>query len=328
MMIGAHGTPVIAGANRLLGGALRPVLVFALCLFVLPLYAGSNPDWTASITPFRIADNLYYVGSRDLSSYLVTTPAGNILINANLDTSPAQIRAGVEQLGFHWADIKIFLNSQAHFDHIGGAAQVLRETHARNLVMEGDDSVMATGGRADFAFGDDITTGFTPTRVDGILHDGSTVTLGDPKHGGVVLIAHKTAGHTRGCATFTFRSHVEGDPADKLRDIVIVGGVAALPHYRLLDSSGHPASYPGIARDFDHTFATLHALPCDIFLGAHGGYFDLLPKLDRMPKEGAAVFIDPAGYQSFIAHARQNFEATLAAQRALAGQRASSGGRV
>ena len=294
---------------------LRRLLPLFTLLLALRLHAEPNPEWTAPLAPFRIADNLYYVGSRDLASYLITTPAGNILINANLDTSPAQIRAGVEQLGFHWADIKIFLNSQAHFDHVGGAAQILGETHARNLVMEGDDSVMATGGHADFAFGDDITTGFMPTRVDGVLHDGSAVTLGDPKHGGVVLIAHKTPGHTRGCTTFTFRGHVPGEPAGKLRDIVIVGGVVALPHYRLVAAAGHPASYPGIATDFEHTFATLHALPCDIFLGAHGGYFDLLPKLDRMPKEGAPVFIDPAGYQAFIADAQHDLEATLAAQR-------------
>jgi metallo-beta-lactamase class B len=294
---------------------LRCLLPLFTLLLALRLHAETNPDWTTAVTPFRIADNLYYVGSRDLASYLVTTPAGNILINANLDTSPAQIRAGVEQLGFHWADTKIFLNSQAHFDHVGGSAKILRETHARNLVMEGDESVMATGGHADFAYGDDITTRFTATHVDEVLHDGSIVTLGNPKHGGVVLIAHKTPGHTRGCTTFTFRGHVPGDPADKLRDIVIVGGVSALPHYRLIASPGHPASYPGIAADFEHTFAILHALPCDIFLGAHGGYFDLLPKLDRMPKEGPAVFIDPAGYQAFISYSQHAFETTLAAQK-------------
>ena len=294
---------------------LRLLLPLLALVLALPLHAEPDPDWTSPRAPFRIAENLYYVGSRDLASYLITTPAGNILINANLESSPVQIRASVEQLGFHWADTKILLNSQAHFDHVGGAAQVLRETRARNLVMEGDSNVMATGGHADFAFGDDIVTGFTPTRVDGVLHDGSTIELGDPKHGGVVLVAHKTAGHTRGCTTFTLRAHVPGDPADKVRDIVIVGGFAALPHYRFVDDPGHPASYPGIAADFERTFATLRALPCDVFLGAHGGYFDLLPKLERMPKEGPAVFIDPAGYQALIADAEHSFEVRLAAER-------------
>ena len=112
--------------------------------------ADTNPTWTTSIAPFRIADNLYYVGSEDLASYLVVTPKGNILINANLATSPPQIRASVEKLGFRWKDIKILLNSQAHFDHMGGAAEVIRETHAKNMVMDGDVSVVETGARADF----------------------------------------------------------------------------------------------------------------------------------------------------------------------------------
>ncbi len=294
---------------------MRRLLLLLTLLLVLPLHAESNPDWTTPLTPFRIADNLYYVGSRDLASYLITTPAGNILINANLDTSAAQIRASVERLGFRWADTRIFLNSQAHFDHVGGAAQVLRETHARNLVMEGDAAVMSTGGHADFAFGKDITTAFAPTRVDRVLHDGSVITLGDPKQGGVALTAYKTAGHTRGCTTFTLRAHIPGDPAHRLRDVVIVGGFAALPHYRLVSTPGHPASYPGISADFEHIFATLHTLPCDVFLGAHGVYFDLLPKLARMRREGPTVFIDPSGYQALVTDAQRHFEATLAAQR-------------
>ncbi len=294
---------------------MRRLLLLLTFILAVPLHAESNPDWTTPLTPFRIADNLYYVGSRDLASYLVTTPVGNILINANLGTSPGQIRASVEKLGFRWADTKVLLNSQAHFDHVGGAAQILRETHARNMVMEGDAGVMTTGGHTDFAFGKDITTAFTPTRVDRVLHDGSAITLGDAKHGGVVLIAHRTAGHTRGCTTFTFRAHIPGDPASRLRDFVIVGGFSALPHYRLITTPGRPASYPGIATDFEHTFATLRALPCDIFLGAHGVYFGLLPKLGRMPKEGPAVFIDPGGYQALIEEAQHDFEAMLATQR-------------
>jgi metallo-beta-lactamase class B len=135
--------------------------LFAL-LAILPLrapaYSQTNRDWTTPVMPFQIADNLYYVGSRELGSYLITTPDGNILINANLESSPPQIRASIEQLGFHFADTKIFLNSQAHFDHVAGAAAILKQTHATSMVMEGDDKPFATCGRADFAFGSDITT--------------------------------------------------------------------------------------------------------------------------------------------------------------------------
>ncbi len=259
--------------------------------------------------PFQIADNLYYVGSRDLAAYLITTPAGNILINANLEVSPPQIRASVEKLGFSWRDTKILLNGQAHFDHMAGAAEVLRETHARNMVMDGDAEVVRSGGRKDFAFGTDGMLTYPPARVDRVLHDGDTVTLG-----GVVLTAHRTGGHTRGCTTWTFRTHISSDPAGRFRDVVIVGGLWPLSQYRFFDTPDQRASYPGIRGDFYQTFATLRALPCDIFLGAHGSYFDLLPKLERMPTEGEAAFIDPDGYKDTVNEAKANFDKIIAAR--------------
>jgi metallo-beta-lactamase class B len=271
--------------------------------------AAVNPAYTTPIKPFRIADNLYYVGSRDLASYLVTTSRGDILINTNLVSSPPQIRASVEELGFHWRDIRIVLNSQAHFDHVAGTAEVLRETHARDLVMEGDADVMESGGRTDFAFGPKPQ--FPRAHVDQVLHDGEAITLGN-----VTVITYKTAGHTRGCTTFTMRMHMPGDPPDQLRNIVIVGGFTALSEYRLVATPGHPASYPGIASDFDHTFATLRSLPCDIFLGAHGLYFNMLAKLARMPQQGPSVLIDPQGYKAAVADAEAEFHRTLAKQEA------------
>lgn len=283
---------------------MHRLLILLVAIAAATTAVGEDPsDWTTSLRPFRIADNLYYVGSRDLAAYLVTTSDGNILINANLDTSAPQIRASVEQLGFRWAYTKILLNSQAHFDHVGGAAEVLRETNARNYVMTGDDAAMRSGGRDDFAYRVEGLRAYTPVRVDRVLQDGDTVTLG-----GVTLTAHRTAGHSRGCTTWTMDVHVPGEPSGKLRHVVIVGGWESLPHYQLVDAPGHAASYPGIADDFRRTFATLHAFPCDIFLGAHGVYFDLLPKLQRMPKEGAAVFIDPAGYQKAVSEAEADFQ--------------------
>ena len=173
--------------------------VHRLCLFLLLISAGAsaqpNASWTQPLKPFKIADNLYYVGGADLAAFLVTTPAGNILINANYAAEPRLIREGVEQLGFHWKDTKILLNGQAHADHMGGAAGVIRETGARDMVMAGDEDVVRSGGVTDFAFGPKKQ--FAPAQVDRVLHDGDTVTLGTPGQGGVVLTAHKTAGHTR-----------------------------------------------------------------------------------------------------------------------------------
>jgi metallo-beta-lactamase class B len=284
---------------------LRCAGVLAMVLLCVSLLqAQTHPDWTTPQKPFRIADNLYYVGSRDLAAYLVTTPAGNILINANLKSSPPQIRASVESLGFHWADTRILLNSQAHFDHAAGSAEVIRETGAKLMVMDGDAQTMETGDVRDFG-GRDLPR-FPPAHVSRVLHDGDTVQLG-----GVVLTAHKTAGHTRGCTAWTMQvtDHVH------VRNVVIVGGFAALDSYRLIATPGRPASYPGIAEDFLRGFAVERKLPCDIFLGAHGSYFGMQEKLARLPKEGSSVWIDPQGYQETIASAEKRIEDRIAAER-------------
>jgi len=291
------------------------------CLFLL-LFSSPRlslaqvaPSWTTPIVPFRIADNLYYVGSQGLASYLVVTPAGNILINANLATSPSQLRSSVEALGFHWNDIKILLNSQAHADHMAGAAEVIRETHAQNMVMDGDVSVVESGARTDFLSPSPNIPAYAPVRVDRVLHDGDTVALG-----GVTLTAHKTAGHTRGCTTWTMRAHLPGEPAETMRNIVIVGGTGFWSEFHFVATPGHPVSYPGIVQDFQHTFSVLRALPCDVFLGAHGGYFDMLTKLKSYPQKGSRVFIDPDGYKQFVTDAQANFEKALSKQRAAAVQ--------
>ena len=281
-----------------------------ICTSIL-VHAETNPSWTTPIDPFQIADNVYYVGSRDLASYLVVSPKGNVLINANLATSPPQIRASVEKLGFHWKDTRVLLNSQAHSDHVGGAAEVIHETHAKNMVMDGDVSVVETGAQADFLSPSPNILTYPAVHVDRVLHDGDTVNLG-----GVTLTAHKTAGHTRGCTTWTMRSHLPGEPAGTTRNIVIVGGTGFWSEYHFVATPGHPVSYPGIVQDFQHTFAVLQSLPCDVFLGAHGGYFDLLTKLEHYPHNGPRVFIDPAGYKRFVAEAQDVFQQTFRKQHA------------
>jgi metallo-beta-lactamase class B len=277
----------------------------SILLLTTAVQAQSNPNWTTPLSPFRIAPNLYYVGSRDLASYLITTPAGDILINSNLVSSPPQIRHSVEQLGFHFSDIKILLISHAHSDHAAGSAEILKQTHAKYMVMDADVSSIQTGGRTDFAH----FKPFPSAHVDRTLQNGSTVQLG-----GITLTSHKTAGHTPGCTTWTMQVVEDHRPLN----VVIVCSVTALSEYRLISTPGHPASYPGIAQDFTHTFTELEALPCDIFLSSHGEYFGLLQKVARMPTEGPSVFIDPEGYKRAIAHSRAAFEADLARQQAAA----------
>ena len=276
-------------------------------LLLLPaslLCAAPNPDWTAPLAPFRIADNLYYVGSKDLASYLVVTPNGDILINSSLESSPALIRKSVEQLGFHFTDIKILLISHAHDDHDAGSAEVKRLTGAKYMVMDGDVPVVESGGAKDFAYPKNL---YPAVKVDRVLHDGDEVRLG-----GAVLVAHKTPGHTRGCTTWTMRALSGGKP----RDVVIVGSWNVNPGYRLVDQPGKPAYYPGIAADYEHTFVVLKSLPCDVFLGAHGAYFGMLEKLDRAKAgAGESVWIDPEGYKAAVAERQQAFETELKRQQ-------------
>ena len=280
----------------------RLFLVLFLTFAVTPCHA-VPVDWTTPVAPFQISDNVYYVGSRDLAAYLVVTTKGNILINANLESSPPQIRRSIERLGFRWTDTKILLSSQAHYDHAAGAAEVIKETHAQYMVMDGDVDVIKTGGATDF---DHTLPHFPPARVDRALHDDDTVTLG-----GTTITAHKTAGHTRGCTAWTMQTQEGG----RSLNVVIVGGWALNPGVHLVPSHGKPAAYPGITADFNHTFATLKAFPCDIFLGAHGRYFNMLSKLDRLPKEGPSVWIDPSGYRKAVVEHEAAYRKELALQQ-------------
>ena len=279
-------------------------LILGLLLSAPRLHAQTNPDWITPIAPFRIAGNLYYVGSKDLASYLIVTREGDILINSSLEGSVPLIRRSIEQLGFKFSDIKVLLISHAHFDHDAGSAEVLRQTGAKYMVMDGDVSVVESGGATDFAYAKDT---YAPAKVDRILHDGDAVKLG-----GTVLIAHKTAGHTRGCTTWTMQASEAGHPLN----VVIVGSWNVNPGWRLVDRAELPASYPGIEADYRRTFATLKGLQCDVFLGAHGAYFGMLAKLDRI-KAGAKdnVWVDPRGYQAAVAEREQAFETELKRQR-------------
>jgi metallo-beta-lactamase class B len=278
------------------------IAIFLLYVFVsLHVKAADPPESTRSFPPFRIAGNLYYVGSEDLAAYLITTPKGDILINSNLESSPEQIRHGVEALGFHFGNIKILLISHGHFDHCAGSAQIKKMTGAKYCVMDSDVEVVESGGKTDFNYGGRKDLWFPPTHVDRVLHDGDTVALG-----GTVLTAHKTAGHTKGTTTWT----MDETEAGKTLHVVIVGSPNVNPGYKLVENQ----AYPQIADDYRREFLVLKALPCDIFLGAHGGYFDLKAKYERWKTGDHNAFIDPDGYKRYIADRDQAFETELKRQ--------------
>jgi metallo-beta-lactamase class B len=263
--------------------------------------AQSN-DWTEPFPPFKIAGNLYYVGSKGLANYLITTPEGHILINSDMEENVPLIRASVENLGFKFTDIKILLISHAHWDHDAASDTIKKLTEAKYMVMDADVSVVESGGKTDFQYGNDPTTLYKPTKVDRVLRDDDEVKLG-----GTVLVAHLTPGHTKGCTTWTLKVAEGG----KTYDVVIIGSPNVNPGYRLVNNT----TYPRIAEDYQKTFKVLKSLSCDIFLGAHGNYFGLDTKYPRLKTEGLSVFVDPAGYKKYVEEKEQEFKKELAKQR-------------
>jgi metallo-beta-lactamase class B len=257
-----------------------------------------SASWTEPFPPFRIAENLYYIGSRGLASYLVTTPNGHILINSDLEASIPLLQASVSKLGFKFSDIKILLISHAHWDHNAGSAKVKELTGATYMVMDADVSVVESGGKTDFQYADL----YPPTKVDRVLHDGDQVKLGD-----AVLVARLTPGHTKGCTTWTMTVR---DGA-KSYEAVIICSPNVNPGYKLVNN----AKYPGIADDFARTFSVLKSLKCDIFLGAHGSYFDMEAKFARSLQGGSNPYVDPQGCAAFLAEREQAFRAELAKQQ-------------
>jgi metallo-beta-lactamase class B len=251
--------------------------------FAAALLGQGNPDWHRPFPAFKIAGNLYYVGTADLAVYLVNTPQGNILINSDFEQDVPLIRSSIEQLGFKYKDTKIVLISHAHGDHDAATGLLKRETDAKLMVMD-----------ADVPEEESTAPGRPGAHVDRVLHDGDTVELG-----GVKLTARLTPGHTKGCTTWTMQVQEGG----RTLNAVIVGSPNVNPGYILVGNK----NYPQIAQDYVKTFAVLKGLPCDLFLGAHGAYFGLKAKYDKMKAGGANPFIDPDGYKAYVTERESTF---------------------
>lgn len=281
---------------------LSAALLLALIFLVGTKETKAQADWTEPFPAFRIAGNLYYVGSKGLANYLITTPKGHILINSDLEANVPLIRASIESLGFKFTDVKILLISHAHYDHDAGSDMIKKLTGAKYMVMEGDVPVVESGGKSDFHYGNDPVELYPPTKVDRVLRDGDQVKLGD-----AVLTARLTPGHTRGCTTWTMKVKESG----KTRDVVIIGSPNVNPGYKLVGNS----VYAAIAEDFERTFQVLKSLPCDYFLGAHGSYFDMPTKYAQLKAGVSTAFIDPVGYQNYVADRERAFRKELAKQK-------------
>jgi metallo-beta-lactamase class B len=282
--------------------AARP-LIATLALLAATAAFGQAPEEKA-FPPHRVIGNIYYVGSKDLACYLVTTQQGHILINTGFEETVPLIKASVESLGFKMTDIKIILASHAHSDHVAGHALARELTGAKVYVMAGDDQVIASGGEGQYLYTD---SRWKPCPVDRVLKDGDEVKLGGATLGAVRLVARRTPGHTRGCTTWTWRV-ADGD---KDYNVVVIGSPNVNPGYRLVDNK----DYPEIADDFAETFKILKSLPCDVFLGAHGAYYGMEAKYERVKGFEKNPFIDPVGYKEYVESKEKAFRKTLEEQK-------------
>jgi metallo-beta-lactamase class B len=258
-----------------------------------------QPDWYEPFPAHKIIGNVYYVGSNDLATFLITTPDGHILINSGFERTVPLIQRSVESLGFQITDVKILLASHAHSDHVAGHALLQKVTGAKVYVMRRDDQVVASGGKGQYLY---TTDRWEPCQVDRVLEDRDEVKLGD-----VTLVARLTPGHTRGCTTWTWRVEEGG----KKYDIVVIGSPNVNPGFQLADNE----YYPEIAADFAKTFDVLKSLPCDVFLGAHGSYYGMTERYALLTKGQADAFVNPDGFKAYVAQKERTFRKILAAQQ-------------
>ena len=254
--------------------------------------------------PYRIADNIYYVGASDIASYLVTTPSGHVIIDAGYESTVPIIQANVEKLGYKLGDVKYLVNTQAHFDHAAGFASLKALSGAQLWISEQDAATIEAGGRNDPVL-KGAENHFPPAKVDRRLHDGDSVRVGN-----VTLTARLTPGHTRGCTTWT----LDARDRDRTYKVVVLGGLQILPGTRL---TGPAASWPTIETDYQRTFEVLEHMPVDIFLGAHRAYYDGAKKADRLRANpgGPNPFVDPDGFRALVASAKKRFNELVAQEK-------------
>jgi metallo-beta-lactamase class B len=255
------------------------------------LAGAQGRDYEKAFPAHKVVGNTYFVGNEALGTYLITTPEGHILINSDFERTVPQIRAGVEKLGFKFNDIKILLGSHAHGDHMEADALVKELSGARVMHMEQDLPLLRK-----------MMPKGKPHPVDRVLKDGDTVALG-----GTTLTAHLTPGHTPGCTTWTWKT----EEAGKTYDVVMVCSVGVNAGYVLVGNK----DYPQIAEDYVKSFKILRALPGEIFIAAHGNFYNMEEKFAKVGKTQTNPFLDRAGYLAYIDEKERDFHTRLAEQK-------------
>ncbi|HMU47383.1 MAG TPA: subclass B3 metallo-beta-lactamase [Chitinophagaceae bacterium] len=254
----------------------------------------TTKEWETPYQPFRIAGNLYYVGTYDLGCYLVTTSKGNILINTGLAGSYTQIKNNVRSLGFKFSDIKILLTTQAHYDHTGAMAAIKRETGAQFIADAKELDVLKSGGASDYALGI-YGTSFEPVNPDQLSHNNDTIRLGEMQ---LVLLHHP--GHTKGSCSYLFSVK-----DDKRTWKVLIANLPTIVTDEAFDSI---AAYPEIEKDYAYTFEAMKNISFDIWVASHASQFNLHKKHKPGDPYNPSVFIDREGYDNVLSNLQKQFQ--------------------
>lgn len=287
----------------------KTLAVAAFVAVAIPAFAQQNASWTAPFEPFKVMDNLYYVGSAGLSSWLITTPKGDILLDVGVPANAPMVEEHIQKLGFKLSDIKILLNSHSHFDHAGGLAKLKADTGATLMVSQGDKYAVENGvypGSENVKAMD-----YPGVKVDKVVKDGDKITLG-----GVTLTAMITPGHTQGCTSYLM----------PLKD------AKGKPHTAFFFCSATVAAnrlypnpqYPGIIDDYRKTFAKVKTVKADIYLAPHAEFYDLPGKRAALAAGNANAFVKPGEVQTAIAKFEADFNTGLAQQQARAAKAKTS----
>jgi metallo-beta-lactamase class B len=288
---------------------MRPIhtaVAVALVFAALSAQAQRPPSWTEPVEPFRVVANVHYVGTAELTAFLITTPDGHVLLDAPLEENVPHILGAIRELGFDPADVEILIGSHAHFDHAGGFARIKEATGARLLLSRADAALVEQGGRDDFAFGDRLA--FPPAQVDGFVEDGEVVELG-----GVRLRAVLTPGHTKGGTSWLMDVEEGGETVR-----VLFANSLSAPGYDLRDNE----RYPSIMDDYRASFDRLAAIDADVFLASHGSFFRLQQKREEMAAleaagEGRNPFVDRGESKRYVERWRGIVEGQLLDQEAV-----------
>jgi metallo-beta-lactamase class B len=251
---------------------------------ILARNMGTAQDQETAFPPHKIIGNIYYVGTRTLSSFLIVTPQGNMLIDTTYERNVDVIRKSIEQLGFKFGDTRIVLGNHAHGDHQEGDAVVKQMTGAQVMAMADDVPALRA-----------MKPGGKEHPIDKELHDGDTVSLG-----GATLVAHLTAGHTPGATTWTMKANEGGRSYDVVFFTSLRSG-ATVP--------------PAVVAQFDRSFALVRTLACDVPLGDHPAQYRMQEKYAKVKAGAPNPFVDKAGCLTEARIQEAMYRAVLAEQK-------------